>query len=110
MVLLEKMGMHTISSGNYVTSVNGMIHPDRIMKEHDFLYMLDGSWEICEDHETYKMQTNDLLILPAGRHHYGQKLCNPGNRHMYRHIIQKFHKPFSLHMKLLPAILFVNVH
>lgn len=64
MVLLEKMGMHTISSGNYVTSVNGMIHPDRIMKEHDFLYMLDGSWEICEDHETYPMQTDDLLILP----------------------------------------------
>ena len=86
MVLLEKMGMHTISSGNYVTSVNGMIHPDRIMKEHDFLYMLDGSWEICEDHETYQMQTNDLLILPAGRHHYGQKLCNPGNRHMYLHV------------------------
>ena len=86
MVLLEKMGMHTISSGNYVTSVNGMIHPDRIMKEHDFLYMLDGSWEICEDHETYPMQTDDLLILPAGRHHYGQKLCNPGNRHMYLHV------------------------
>lgn len=80
------MGMHTISSGNYVTSVNGMIHPDRIMKEHDFLYMLDGSWEICEDHETYPMQTDDLLILPAGRHHYGQKLCNPGNRHMYLHV------------------------
>lgn len=78
--------MHTISSGNYVTSVNGMIHPDRIMKEHDFLYMLDGSWEICEDHETYPMQTDDLLILPAGRHHYGQKLCNPGNRHMYLHV------------------------
>ena len=78
--------MHTISSGNYVTSVNGMIHPDRTMKEHDFLYMLDGSWEICEDHETYQMQTNDLLILPAGRHHYGQKLCNPGNRHMYLHV------------------------
>lgn len=84
--IIRKMGMHTISSGNYVTSVNGMIHPDRIMKEHDFLYMLDGSWEICEDHETYQMQTNDLLILPAGRHHYGQKLCNPGNRHMYLHV------------------------
>ena len=78
--------MHTISSGNYVTSVNGMIHPDRIMKEHDFLYMLDGSWEICEDHETYPMQTDDLLILPAGRHHYGKKFCNPGNRHMYLHV------------------------
>ena len=43
MVLLEKMGMHTISSGNYVTSVNGMIHPDRIMKEHDFLYILNNN-------------------------------------------------------------------
>ena len=36
MVLLEKMKMHTVTRGNYVTSVNGMIHPNRIMKEHEF--------------------------------------------------------------------------
>ena len=87
MVLLEKMKLHTITGGNYVTSVNGMIHPDRIMKEHDFLYMLDGNWEIWEDGISYQMSSDDLLILPAGRHHYGKEMCNPGNRHMYIHVL-----------------------
>lgn len=49
MLYLEKMKMHTITSGNYVTSVHGMVHPNRIIGEHDFLYILDGTWEIWED-------------------------------------------------------------
>lgn len=36
MLYLEKMKMHTITSGNYVTSVHGMVHPNRIIGEHDF--------------------------------------------------------------------------
>lgn len=87
MVCLEKMGMHEISAGNYVTSINGMVHPDRIMPEHDFLYILNGTWEIFENDTAYFLNTDDLLILAAGRHHYGRQLCNPGNRHMYLHIV-----------------------
>ena len=86
-MILEKMAKRTITSANYITSVNGMVHPDRIMAEHDFLYLLDGSWEIIEDGQKYELQTDDLLILSAGRHHYGEKLCNPGNRHMYFHVL-----------------------
>ena len=87
MLYLEKMKMHTITSGNYVTSVHGMVHPNRIIGEHDFLYILDGTWEIWEDDTSYALQSDDLLILTAGRHHYGKKLCNPGNRHMYVHVL-----------------------
>lgn len=87
MVLLEKMAMHTVASGNYVTSVHGMLHPDRILKEHDFLYILDGTWEIREDGVIYQLHSDDLLILTAGRHHYGVEMCNPGNRHMYIHVL-----------------------
>ena len=87
MLYLEKMKMHTITSGNYVTSVHGMVHPNRIIGEHDFLYILDGTWEIWEDDTSYALQSDDLLILTAGRHHYGKKLCNPGNRHMYVHAL-----------------------
>lgn len=85
MPYLEKMGMHTITEANYVTAVNGMLHPDRIMADHDFLYMLDGTWEIIEEERRYEMKSDDLLILTAGRHHYGDRLCSPGNRHMYIH-------------------------
>ena len=60
--------MHTITSGNYVTSVHGMVHPNRIIGEHDFLYILDGTWEIWEDDTSYALQSDDLLILTAVRH------------------------------------------
>ena len=86
MLTLEKMAARRITSANYITSVHGMVHPDRIMDDHDFLYMLDGSWEIMEDDHIYEIRPDDLLILSAKRHHYGEKSCNPGNRHMYFHI------------------------
>ena len=87
MVYLEKKNLHTVTVGNYVTSVNGMIHPNRIMEEHDFLYMLDGEMEVWEDDIPYVLKNDDLLILTAGRHHYGKKLCTAENRHMYIHAV-----------------------
>ena len=87
MLSLEKMSPRTITSANYITSVNGMLHPTRRMSEHDFLYILDGTWEVIEEGISYELQTDDLLILCAGRHHTGVRLCNPGNRHMYFHVL-----------------------
>lgn len=84
---LEKTALHQIVGANYVTSVNGMLHPDRILREHDFLYMLDGTWEVWEENTPYEMLSDDLLILTAGRHHFGKRLCNSGNRHMYIHAL-----------------------
>ncbi|RKD30182.1 helix-turn-helix transcriptional regulator [Lacrimispora algidixylanolytica] len=86
MLELEKMASRHLTGANYVTSINGMIHPDRIMTDHDFLYILDGTWEIMEGDQTYQLKSDDLLILCAGRHHFSKKLCNPGNRHMYLHV------------------------
>lgn len=68
MLFLEKMSPRTITSANYITSVNGMLHPTRMMSEHDFLYILDGTWEVIEEGIPYELQTDDLLILCAGRH------------------------------------------
>lgn len=87
MVALEEMAKRCVTSCNYITSVNGMLHPDRVMSEHDFLYVLEGEWEIYEDGILYRMQADDLLILKAGSHHYGENPCNPGNRHMYFHML-----------------------
>lgn len=49
MLLMEKMAHRQITSANYITSINGMVHPDRVLSEHDFLYMLEGtgrSWRM----------------------------------------------------------------
>lgn len=80
-----------IGSANHITMIHPTLHPDRVLKEHDFLYMLDGTWEIGEElpaggqKEVFRLRTDDLLILPAGRHHYGLTPCSPHNRHMYIH-------------------------
>lgn len=95
MVYLEKRNLHTVTVGNYVTSVNGMIHPDRIMAEHDFLYMLDGEMEVWEDRTPYVLKNDDLLILAAGRHHYGKKMCTARNRHMYIHAMPSYAEGIS---------------
>lgn len=83
---MERMGKRTVTSCNYITSVNGMVHPDRVMEDHDFLYILEGEWEVWEDGISYFVKADDLLILKAGSHHYGTVPCNPGNRHMYFHV------------------------
>ena len=103
MVYLEKKSLHTVTVGNYVTSVNGMIHPDRIMEEHDFLYMLDGEMEVWEDEIPYVLKNDDLLILTAGRHHYGKKLCTEENRHMYIHAVPSLMEKVSNNSSVPPT-------
>lgn len=81
-----------IISANYITMVNPTLHPDRILTEHDLLYILDGIWDIAEEYEDgsdchiMTLHSDDLLLLPAGRHHYGISPCSPNNRHMYIHV------------------------
>ncbi len=90
-VFLQLAGDRQIISANHITMIHPTLHPDRVLKEHDFLYMLDGTWEIGEElscgskREIFSMRTDDLLILPAGRHHYGISPCSSNNRHMYIH-------------------------
>lgn len=62
------------------------LHPDRVMAEHDIVYMLEGEWEIWEEEHVYRMMPGDALILSAGRHHYGKLVCAPGTRTLYAHM------------------------
>ena len=46
------MGLYNIRNERVVLSAgqclfsSGNIHPDRVMPEHDLVYILEGSWEI----------------------------------------------------------------
>ena len=79
----------TVLEANYNTYITPFLHPDRTMQLHDFLYILEGSWEIALESngkcDTYPMGQGDILILPAGLHHYGAKPCSPNARNMYLH-------------------------
>ena len=73
------------SSGNYMTYIEGQLHPDRIMNEHDFIYIVSGSWDVYQDDICYSLSAGDVLLLHAGQHHYGLTPCSPGTRTMFIH-------------------------
>ena len=61
------------------------IHPDRIMDEHDLIYMISGEWEIFQDEIAYTIKAGDFLLLFAGLHHYGIKQSSPDVSTYYIH-------------------------
>lgn len=69
-----------ISAASYIYYAQGCLHPDRVMQEHDFVYMLNGQWEIFQGREAFFMENDDVLILHAGQHHFGVRDCLPGRR------------------------------
>lgn len=75
-----------LTAGNYVTYAQPTLHPDRIIQEHDFVFLLEGAWEIWLDNTAYSMKPGDVLMLPAGIHHFGKKRCTPGTKTMYLHL------------------------
>lgn len=80
---------YDFESANYITFINPGLHPDRILPFHDFLYIIDGTWEIIEEENVYKLHSDDLIILAAGRHHYGKEPCSANNKHMYIHACER---------------------
>lgn len=86
----ELSARRRVVEANYNTFVNPILHPNRVMQQHDFLYILDGEWEIALENdggsEIFSIRKGDLMILPAQLHHYGTRLCSPNSRNMYLHV------------------------
>ncbi len=86
-----KYDMLSIASGRSVTLAGSTkyfaqdMHPDRVMREHDLMYMLEGDWSICQDEENYQLKKGDLIFLRAGSHHYSLTPCSPNTQTMYVH-------------------------
>ncbi len=77
---------HKVSEANVNFYANPFVHPERIMAEHDFIYMLQGEWKIGQEDKIYHLKKDMLLILPAGHRHFGVAPCSPGTKTMYFHI------------------------
>ena len=61
------------------------LHPDRIMQEHDLMYVVEGEWRVFQDNVLYHLRAGDMFFLRAGSHHYTPYLCAAGSRNMFIH-------------------------
>ena len=60
-------------------------HPDRVLPEHDLMLMHEGSWQVAQDGVLYDLYPGDLLLLHAGRHHWGTAPCSVNARNIFIH-------------------------
>lgn len=77
--------IRSISECNYSTHIYPVMHPDRIIHDHDFVYILAGKWEIYQDSIKYVANKNDIILLHANQHHYSLIPCLPGTKVIYIH-------------------------
>jgi AraC-like DNA-binding protein len=68
-----------------ILSTDPILHPDRVMKEHDIVFITKGAWEVYEEDSCYSLTAGDILFLFAGRHHFGIKKFLPGTSWIYIH-------------------------
>lgn len=69
------------------------LYLDRTLVCHDFIYLLDGEWLFSETIDAqevnYLLRPDDVLILPAGNHHYTRLPCKAGTRTLCLHITKE---------------------
>lgn len=84
--IFSTQSIHTVTDANINFYNAPFIHPKRNMKEHDFIYILNGEWKLGQNDRTYDLQEDSLLILFAGNTHYGVTPCQAGTKTMYFHV------------------------
>lgn len=62
MIYLSTEQRRQVSLCNINYSPEGIYHPDRIMKEYDLLYMIDGSWDIMENEICHHVKKGELYF------------------------------------------------
>lgn len=85
-ILWNNNTFRKISAAYFNHYVHGFPHPDRIMDEHDLIYMCEGEWEIYLEETPIILRQDQVLILPSGVHHYGLKNCLDGTKTMFIHV------------------------
>lgn len=76
---------HKITEANINFYTNPFIHPSRKMKEHDFIYMLQGEWKFGQNKEIFHLKKDHILILGAENFHFGIDACSKNTKTMYFH-------------------------
>lgn len=74
-----------IQTADYCFFKTGIQHPDRIIKAHDIVYIVDGNWEIWEENTPYLLKQGDVIFLYSGRKHFGKVPCASDTKTRYIH-------------------------
>ncbi len=74
-IFLDNTERRTVTITNFNQHIRSP-HPDRIMEEHDMIYIRSGNWVIGQDDTVYELSEGDVIFLHAGHRHYGIPPCN----------------------------------
>lgn len=72
---LDHSARRVINSCNFNQHIRSA-HPDRVMDEHDLIYIKEGTWNLGQDGHEYEVRAGDVILLQSGHHHYGTKPCD----------------------------------
>ena len=78
--------IHTITKADVLFYKAPFVHPSRTMNEHDFIYLLQGEWQLGQNEEVYDLKKDHLLILGANEKHFGITPCLASTKTMYFHV------------------------
>lgn len=90
--MVENVDYYSVTAARKISAayqnfyLTGAKHPDRVMEEHDFVYIIEGNWEIFQENDRYLLHPGDVILLHAQQHHFGLTPCSPGTRTMYIHV------------------------
>ncbi len=85
-ILFNTDKQHHITEANTNFYATPFVHPNRKMKEHDFIYVLSGEWKFGQNDEIFELKKDSLLILSANHRHYSILPCASGTKTMYFHV------------------------
>lgn len=77
----------SVTEANINFYANPFVHPKRVMREYDFIYMLQGEWKLGQNDEVFDLKKDSLLILTANNCHFGISPCSANTKTMYFHVL-----------------------
>lgn len=74
-----------VLEADYGVAATPFIHADRMLDFHVLLYIVKGGMHIVERDVEFHLKVGDLVLLKAGRRHYGVLPCEPSTAWYYIH-------------------------
>ncbi|MCR5033234.1 MAG: helix-turn-helix transcriptional regulator [Lachnospiraceae bacterium] len=89
-IILSSKSTRKITLSNHNYAHEGILHPDRTLKEYDLLYMQNGKWDVYEVDDDgsevcFSLSPGMVLLLRPDHRHYSKEPCSPEMRNLYVH-------------------------